>query len=100
MIGKIRALTRDVTSQKAQALQALSNDIEMVTCNINKIDDVTRAFQGSWAIYALTDFWAQPDQPEVEVQQGRIMADVAASLQTPYYILSVLEDADKLSNGI
>ena len=71
----------------------------MVTCNINKVDDVKRAFQDSWAIFALTDFWAQPHQPEVEIQQGKIMADVAASLQTPYYIFSVLEDTNKLSNG-
>jgi hypothetical protein len=80
-------------------VKQLSNDIEMVTCDINKSDDVKRAFKDSWAIYALTDYWAQPDQPEVEMHQGNLMADAAASLQIPYYIFSVLEDADKLSGG-
>ncbi|CAF4740747.1 unnamed protein product, partial [Rotaria sp. Silwood1] len=96
---KIRALTRDVNNEKAQAVERLSDDIEMVTCDISKYDDVKRAFQDSWAIYALTDFWAQPNKPEVELQQGQLMADVAASLQIPYYIFSTLEDSNKISDG-
>ncbi len=77
----------------------MSNDIEVVKCDVSKSDDVQRAFKDSWAIYALTDFWAQPDQPEVEIQQGTIMADAAASLKIPYYIFSTVEDVNKLSNG-
>ncbi|CAF5024833.1 unnamed protein product, partial [Rotaria sp. Silwood1] len=96
---KIRALTRDVNSEKAQAIKRSSDDIEMVTCDISKYDDVKRAFQDSWAIYAVTDFWAQPDKPEVELQQGQLMADVAASLQIPYYIFSTLDDSNKISDG-
>ncbi|UJR24453.1 hypothetical protein I4U23_005829 [Adineta vaga] len=94
---KIRGLTRDTKSEKAQAIARLSDNIEMVACDINKNDDVQRAFKDSWAIFALTDFWAQPHQPEVEVQQGKLMADIAASLQIPYYIFSTVEDVDKLS---
>ena len=99
LLKQIRGLTRDATSAKAQTIQRLSNDVEMVKCDINKKDDVERAFKDSWAIYALTDFWAQPDQPEVEVKQGRLMADVAGALQTPYYIFSTVEDPNKLSGG-
>ncbi|CAF1009207.1 unnamed protein product [Rotaria sordida] len=95
---KIRGLTRDTTSEKAQAVKRLSDQIEMVSCDINKRDDVQRAFKDSWAVFALTDFWAQPDQPELEIQQGKLMADVAASLQIPYYIYSALEDTTKLSS--
>ncbi len=75
----------------------MSNDIEMVTCDITKSDDVKRAFKDSWAIFALTDYWAQPDQPEVEIQQGTLMADTAALLEIPYYIFSTVEDVNKLS---
>jgi len=96
---KIRGLTRDPTSEKAKAVKRLSNDIEMVTCDITNSDDVKRAFKDSWAIYAVTDFWAQPNQPEVETQQGIIMADAAALLEIPYYIFSTIEDVNKLSNG-
>jgi hypothetical protein len=75
---KIRALTRNSTSEKAQALKILSDDIEIVTCDITKTDDVKRAFKDSWAVFAVTDYWAQPDKPEVEIQQGTLMADAAA----------------------
>jgi hypothetical protein len=77
----------------------LSDDIEMVTCDITKSDDVNRAFKDSWAIFAVTDFWAQPGQPEVEIQQGIVMADAAALLQIPYYIFSAEEDATKIIDG-
>ena len=97
---RIRGLTRDVNSDKAKAVQQLSDEIEMVQCDLNSTDDVQRAFEGSWAIYALTDFWAQPDLPELEVEHGRRMADVAAQLKSkPFYIFSIAEDVDRLSGG-
>ena len=85
--------------KKAQAIQRLSDHIEMATCDINKSDDVKRAFKDSWAVFALTDYWAQPDQPETEMHQGILMADIAASLRVPYYIFSTVEDVNKLSGG-
>jgi uncharacterized protein YbjT (DUF2867 family) len=97
--SKLRGLTRDPTSEKAQALRQLSNDIEVVKCDVSKSDDVQRAFKDSWAVFALTDYWAQPDKPEAETQQGIIMADAAALLKIPYYIFSTAEDVNKLSNG-
>ncbi len=45
------------------------------------------------------NFWAQPDKPEVETQQGIAMADAAASLQIPYYIFSTEEDIAKEMHG-
>ncbi|CAF4516073.1 unnamed protein product, partial [Rotaria magnacalcarata] len=55
----------------------------MVSCDIGKPEDVQRAFKDSWAVFAVTDFWAQPHQPEVEIQQGQAMSDAAATLQIP-----------------
>jgi len=98
---KIRGLTRDPNSEKSQALKRLSaNDIDIVMCDINRSDDIERAFKDAWAIYAVTDFWAYPDQPQLEMQQGRRMADIAASLNpVPYFIFSTLEDVNKLSGA-
>ncbi|CAF3046301.1 unnamed protein product [Rotaria sp. Silwood2] len=96
---QIRCLTRDATSEKAQAVKRLSDDTEMVSCDINKKEDVQRAFKDSWAVFAVTDFWAQPDKPEAELQQGIVMADAAAALQIPYFVFSALEDTLKLSSG-
>jgi hypothetical protein len=79
-------------------LKNLDNDIELVKCDITKSDDVERAFKDSWAIFAVTDFWAQPDKPGVEMKQGTVMADAAGLLQIPYYIFSTVENVNKLSN--
>lgn len=68
-------------------------------CDITKSEDVQRAFKDSWAVFAVTDFWAQPDQPEMEVQQGTVMADAAGSLKVPYYIFSMTEDLDQSMKG-
>ena len=92
-------MTRDPTSGKSQSLKRLSNDIELVKCDISNRDDVRRAFKDSWAVFTVTDYWAHPDKPEVEIEQGALMADVAADLKVPYYIASVLEDVDKQSDG-
>ncbi|CAF1293367.1 unnamed protein product [Rotaria sordida] len=95
---KIRCLTRDPNSEKSQAMKRLSDDIDMVMYDINRSDAVQRAFKDSWAIYAVTDSWTHPDQSKLEMQQGRRMADTAASLNPiPYIIFSTLEDVNELS---
>ncbi|CAF1047989.1 unnamed protein product [Adineta ricciae] len=93
---QIRGLTRDAKSEKALSVAKLSDQVEMATCDINKREDLERAFKDSWAVYALTNFSIQP---EVEIQQGKLMADVTDSLKIPYLIFSTLENVDKLSNG-
>ncbi|CAF1208567.1 unnamed protein product [Adineta steineri] len=94
---KIRGLTRDSSSEKAQILKRLSDNIDMVTCDITKSDDVERAFKDSWAIFAVTDPWTNPNQLELEKQQGYIMADIVSryhykkcrSLKTIYVELAM-----------
>lgn len=92
-------MTRDANSAKALAVKQLSEHIEMVTCDINNKDDVLRAFRDSWAVFCVTDFWAQPDKPEVELKQGILMADAAVATKVEYSIFSVLEDSNKLSGN-
>ena len=84
LFHEIRALTHDLTSEKARAVQRLHENIEIVLCNITKNDEVERAFKDSWAIFALTDFWAQRDKREAAAHEGIIMADAAALLEIPY----------------
>ncbi|CAF1601772.1 unnamed protein product [Didymodactylos carnosus] len=103
---KIRCLTRDPSSSKSQRLQqefGSSADIELIKCDLQKRDDVRQAFQGVWAIFALTDFWANPTKPELEIDSGRLMADVAAenlsSTYSPYFIYSCLENVEQGSGG-
>ncbi|CAF5098594.1 unnamed protein product, partial [Rotaria sp. Silwood1] len=96
---KIRCLTRYPTSEKARKLQSLSDNIEIFQCNIRNKDDLLHAFQNSWAIFAMTDFWATPTQPEIEIEQGKLMADIAAKSNIKYFIFSCAINVNKLSDG-
>ncbi|KAJ3528234.1 hypothetical protein NM208_g5202 [Fusarium decemcellulare] len=51
----VRALTRDPSSKKAQALKDLG--AELVQAELEDIDSLTKAFQGAHAIFVNTDFW-------------------------------------------
>jgi uncharacterized protein YbjT (DUF2867 family) len=98
-------LTRDKSSAKAQQfLSSLAGHggqhVELANADIAKKPDVEQAFHGAWAIFALTDFWANPDKPEAEIEQGKMMADVTAHLHpAPYFIYSVLENVEARTHG-
>ncbi|KAL3451768.1 hypothetical protein BJX65DRAFT_303499 [Aspergillus insuetus] len=117
---KVRALTRNTLSTKAQALAA--RGAEIVQADINTPATLSTAFEGANAIFAVSDYWglfsdpankdkAQPGQPlnvwvaEHETQQLKNIIDAAAQVPTlERFILSSLSNATKWSkrnsNGV
>jgi hypothetical protein len=100
----IRALTRNPNSPAGQALAA--KGVEVVSADANNLESLTAAFQGSHAIYAITDFFepfakeGPAKAMEVEVAQGINLAKAAAATTTlEHYIWSTLPNAKKISNG-
>ena len=76
---KIRGITRDPSKPNAKALEA--RGVECVAADINNKDQIKSAFQGAYAVFAMTNYWEKMD-PELEIQQGRNIADLAkVSLQ-------------------
>lgn len=90
----------------------------MVRADINDAASLTAAFQGAYAIFAVTDFWAAFFDPEsrasaakkgvtinehahdVEVAQGKKIADAAAGIGTlERFVYSALSDVRKWSGG-
>ena len=89
----------------------------MVRGDLDHPDTLTAAFSGAHAIYAVTDFWQPFFNPgsearlregqimnelcfDLEVQQGRNIADAAAKTETlERYIWSSLSDVKKWSKG-
>ena len=51
----LRAITRDPDREKAKALA--TSDIEVVKADLNNLDSLKAAFSGSYAIFAVTDFF-------------------------------------------
>ncbi|KAJ1911128.1 hypothetical protein IWQ60_010288 [Tieghemiomyces parasiticus] len=95
----IRGLTRHTTSEAAK--KQASRGVEMVKCDLNSLDDLTRAFQGAYGVFAMTDFWQREvmANPKLEVQQGRNIADAAKRTGVQHLVYSSLPDAKKISHG-
>lgn len=51
----VRALTRDVNSDKAKALANVG--VEVVAVDIDNYDSIKNAFAGAYGVYAVTFFW-------------------------------------------
>ncbi|EKD14779.1 uncharacterized protein L3040_004001 [Drepanopeziza brunnea f. sp. 'multigermtubi'] len=118
---RVRGLTRNPSSTAALELAKLG--IEVVQADLEDVESVKRAFQGANMIFSVTNYWEpffRPDARaaaerqglsckmyayEVEVRQGRNIADAAASpeivkgLDEMGFIASTLSYAKKCSGG-
>lgn len=84
-----RAITRDASSPKAQALASLG--AEVVEANLDDPATVRRAFEGAYGAFCVTFFWDHLS-PEKELAQARIMAIAARDAALRHVIWSTLED--------
>ena len=84
-----RALTRDVTSDKAKALAGLG--AEVVAADVDDVESIKRAFAGAYGAYCVTFFWDH-FSPEKEVAQATAMAQAAKDAGLQHVVWSTLED--------
>ncbi|HSA63570.1 MAG TPA: NmrA/HSCARG family protein, partial [Nitrospira sp.] len=85
----IRALTRNVTSDKAQALATLGATV--VAADLDDIESLKRAFDGAYGAFCLTNYW-EHFSPERELAQARAQARAAKHAGLQHVIWSTLED--------
>ena len=88
----VRALTRDVNSEKAKALAKAG--AEVVAANVDDASSVKRAFKGADAAYCVTFFW-EHFSPEKEKAQAHNMALAAKDAGLTHVIWSTFEDTRK-----
>ncbi|KAH7395562.1 hypothetical protein BKA64DRAFT_61705 [Cadophora sp. MPI-SDFR-AT-0126] len=100
----IRAITRNTSSAKAKDL--IARGVKVVSADLNNEDSLIKAFEGSTAIFGLTNFFEHfpkvaPDAAiALEVKQGQNLANAAAKTPTlKHYIWSTLSDSEKITNG-
>ncbi|KAH8817185.1 putative NAD dependent epimerase/dehydratase [Xylogone sp. PMI_703] len=113
---KVRGITRNTSSQSAKSWQ--SKGVEMVQADVNFTDGLISAFKGANVVFGVTDFWTifkdpesqkkkKPGQDiteyayEVELQQGKNLADAAAANASTLerFIFSSMASAKKWSKG-
>ena len=85
-----RAITRDPSSDAAQALAALSN-VEVVQADADDEASLERAFAGAHGAFCVTFFWVD-FSPAHEMAQARNMAAAAKAAGVHHVVWSTLED--------
>lgn len=88
----VRALTRDVNSDKAKALAKLG--AEVVAADLDDAGGLKRAFVGVYGVFCLTNFW-EHCSPEKEYAQAKNQAEAAKAMDVKHVIWSTLEDTRK-----
>lgn len=87
-----RAITRDASSKKAQALAAAG--AEVVVADSDDVESLQEAFKGAYGAYCVTNFW-EHFSPEREQTQVRNMAEAAKAAGLKHVIWSTLDDTRK-----
>jgi uncharacterized protein YbjT (DUF2867 family) len=85
----VRAVTRDVNSDKAKELAQLG--AELVAADIDDQQSVENALKGSYGAYFVTFFWAH-FSPEKEKAEVAIFVEAAKKADLKHIIWSTLED--------
>lgn len=113
---QVRAITRNPSSSKAQALA--TSGAEVVKADLNDPSSLIPAFKGAHVIFAVSDFWGLFGDPACqakaeaaaqplnvwaanhETEQLKGVIDAAAKAHTlERFVLSSLSNAAKWSNG-
>ena len=85
----VRAVTRDVNSDKAKELASLG--AEVVAADVDDAASVQKALKGAYGAYFVTFYWAH-FSPEKEKAQAEYFAEAAKAEGLQHVIWSTLED--------
>ena len=85
----VRAVTRNVQSDKARALAA--QGVEVVTGNIDDEASLVKALSGAQAAFCVTNYW-EHFSAERETTQGKNLARAAKQAAVQHAIWSTFED--------
>jgi uncharacterized protein YbjT (DUF2867 family) len=87
---KVRAMVRDEHKPAAQALKQLG--AELVIADFNDRPSLDRAVQGVYGVFSIQDF---RDGVEVEVRQGKALADAAKAANVQHFVYSSVGSAER-----
>jgi uncharacterized protein YbjT (DUF2867 family) len=93
---KIRAITRDVNSEKAKQLK---EKVEVVYGDVLDRASLETALAGAHTVFALTTPSFSSDGLEVEYNSAKTIADVALEKSAEYIIFSTLPSVQEISGG-
>ena len=93
---KIRAITRDTNSEKANQL---NEKVEVVQGDVLERASLETALTGVHTVFAMTTPSFGPDGLKIEYNSGKMIADVAVEKGAEYIIFSTLPPVKEISGG-
>ncbi|KAK6067986.1 hypothetical protein SCUP515_09899 [Seiridium cupressi] len=94
---KIRAIVRDVNSEKAEKLK--KKKVEVVPGDMLDRASLEAALAGAHTVFIMTTPSFGPDAVETEYNTAKMMADIAVEKGAEYIIFSTLPSVSDMSNG-
>jgi uncharacterized protein YbjT (DUF2867 family) len=85
----VRAITRDVNSDKAKALKKMG--AEVVFGDLDDLESLNKAFEGAYGAYCVTFYWAHMS-PDREISNAHNLALAAKHAGIKHAIWSTFED--------
>ncbi|KAM7189227.1 hypothetical protein V8F20_010231 [Naviculisporaceae sp. PSN 640] len=92
----LRAITRDIHSEKAKEL---SKEVEVVFGDTENPSSVENALAGAHTVFIMTVPSFGPDAVESEFNTAKMLADIAVDQGVKYIIFSTLPAVSKISGG-
>ncbi|EXJ96157.1 hypothetical protein A1O1_01283 [Capronia coronata CBS 617.96] len=93
---KVRAITRDVNSEKAKQLK---EKVEVVQGDVSDRASLEKALTGTHTVFAMTAPSFEPNRLEIEYNNAKRIADVALEKGAQYFIFSTLPNVREISGG-
>jgi uncharacterized protein YbjT (DUF2867 family) len=94
---RIRAVTRDSSSQKAKELSAL--EVDVVSGDINNPNDLSENLSDAHTVFGMTTTNYAGPHGHDEIQQGKNLVDAAIKAKAQYLIWSTLPSPAVISGG-
>ncbi|XP_078687411.1 nmrA-like family domain-containing protein 1 isoform X2 [Branchiostoma floridae x Branchiostoma belcheri] len=92
---KVRIVTRSASSDKAKALQ--ERGAEVIEGNFDDASSLERALQGAYGTFVMTQHsFEDPDFDQLEIKQGKAVADAAKAAGVKHMVFSSLENVQKI----
>ncbi|KAK2596979.1 hypothetical protein N8I77_012857 [Diaporthe amygdali] len=92
----VRGVSRSVEGDGAKKLAA--QGVEVVAADLDDKPSLVKAMTGASAVFTMTNYWEKMDM-QLEIQQGKNLADAAKETGVNHFIWSSLLNITKLTNG-
>ncbi|KAK4076738.1 uncharacterized protein Triagg1_4341 [Trichoderma aggressivum f. europaeum] len=93
---KLRGVTRSLENDRS--VELVRQGVQMVQADMNDEAAVRKAIEGSDVVFAMTNFWVSRSA-EVEIAQGKYIADACKSFGVELLFWSTLCNATSVSGG-